>query len=112
VLAEEVPRTILGEGVETDEIVDRTRPGSGRGCRALLHAAALLRVLGLVRPGRQQANISFDCYLFAICRRHEIRSQCGVVRPFPHRNGILAKSPFGIDVRHNDRAMEGVPVFP
>src|SRR5215510_4710199 len=49
--------------------------------------------------------------LFAICRRHEIRSQCGVVRLFPHRNGIVAKSPFGIDVRHNDRAMEGVPVF-
>ena len=50
--------------------------------------------------------------LFAICRRHEIRSQCGVVGPFPRRNGILAKSPFGIDVRHNDRAMERVPVFP
>jgi hypothetical protein len=60
-----------------------------------------------VRPG-----FSFERYLFAICRRHEIRSRCGVVGPFPHRNGIVAKSPFGIDVRHNDRAMEGLPIFP
>jgi hypothetical protein len=67
---------------------------------------------GLVRPGRQRVNISFERYLFAICRRHEIRSQCGVVGPFPHRNGILATFPFGIDVRHDDRAMEGFPVFP
>src|SRR5262245_11446921 len=50
--------------------------------------------------------------LFAICRRHEIRSQWGVVGLFPHRNGILPTFPFGIDVRHVDRAMEGFPVFP
>ena len=50
--------------------------------------------------------------LFAICRRHEIRCQWGVVGPFPHRNGILAAFPFGIDVRHDDRAMEGFPIFP
>jgi hypothetical protein len=50
--------------------------------------------------------------LFAICRRHEIRSQWGVVGLFPHRNGILPTFPFGIDVRHDDRAMEGFPVFP
>jgi hypothetical protein len=67
---------------------------------------------GLVRSDRQRVNISFERYLFAICGRHEIRCQWGVVGPFPHRNGIVAKSPFGIDVRRNDRAMEGVPVFP
>jgi hypothetical protein len=104
VLPEEVPRTIL-VGRRIDEIVTGP-PGPG--------AEGPARGLGdgLVRPGRQRLNISFECYLFGICRRHEIRSRCGVVRPFPHRNGIVAKSPFRIDVRHNDRAMEGVPVFP
>ena len=67
---------------------------------------------GLVRFDRQRVNISFERYLFAICRRHEIRCQWGVVGPFPHRNGILAAFPFGIDVRHDDRAMEGLPIFP
>jgi hypothetical protein len=72
---------------------------------------------GLVRFDRQQVisaqvNISFERYLFAICGRHEIRCQWGVVGPFPRRNGILAAFPFGIDVRHDDRAMEGLPIFP
>jgi hypothetical protein len=66
----------------------------------------------LVRSDRQRVNISFERYLFAICRRHEIRCQWGVVGPFPHRNGILAAFPFVIDVRHDDRAMEGLPIFP
>jgi hypothetical protein len=108
VLAEEVPRTILvGRRNRRDRRPDRPGPAEGA-------AGVCARgfVKSLVRPGRQRANISFERDLFAICRRHEIRSQCGMVRPFPHRNGIVAKSPFGIDVRHNDRAMEGVPVFP
>jgi hypothetical protein len=89
------------------------RPALTRRARFRTRGAACARVRnGLVRPGRQRVNISFERYLFAICRRHEIRSQCGVVGPFPHRNGILPTFPFGIDVRHDDRAMEGFPVFP
>jgi hypothetical protein len=111
VLAEEVPRTILvGRRNRRDRRPDR--PARAEGCRGRLRTAALLRVLGLVRPWSPAGEYQLRTLLFAICRRHEIRSRCGVVRPFPHRNGIVAKSPFGIDVRHNDRAMEGVPVFP
>jgi hypothetical protein len=65
-------------------------------------------------PGadRQRMKISLDRYLFAICRRDEVCSDCGLVRPFPHRNGIMAESPVGIGVRHNDRTLEGIPVLP
>jgi hypothetical protein len=65
----------------------------------------------LMRPSRQYIGYQFRT-LFVICRRLEIRSQSGVVGTFPHRNGILATFSFGIDVRHDDRAMEGFPVFP
>lgn len=61
---------------------------------------------------RQRTKSALEGYLFAICGRNEIPSYCGLVRPFPHRNGIMAEPPFGIGIRHNDRAMEGLPVFP
>ena len=64
-----------------------------------------------VVSNQQIENISASIAV-AICRRHEIRSESRVVRPFPHRNGILATFPFGIDIRHDDRATEGLPVFP
>jgi hypothetical protein len=41
-----------------------------------------------------------------------VASLARVVRLFPHRNGILATFPFGIDIRPDDRATEGFPVFP
>jgi hypothetical protein len=141
-LPEEVPRAILvGRRTDESVRPDRPGPGRGCRGRLRAAAATTPPVVGLtdarrvewriaslhgrpaanpprqdsapgVRPGRQRVNISFERYLFAICRRHEIRSQCGVVGPFPRRNGILATFPFGIDVRHDDRAMEGFPVFP
>jgi hypothetical protein len=61
--------------------------------------------------GKDKVGYQFRT-LFVICRRLESRSQSGVVATFPHRNGILATFSFGIDVRHDDRAMEGFPVFP
>src|SRR6516225_9222874 len=107
VLPEEVPTTIL-VGRRTDEIVRPDRPAPGRGCRGRLRAAVCTSGAAWSPAGEYQLRT----LLFAICRRHEIRCQWGVVGAFPHRNGILATFPFGIDVRHDDRAMEGFPIFP
>jgi hypothetical protein len=65
----------------------------------------------MLRFGRQQVNISFERYYLRSAVDTRFVANAGVP-PFPHRNGIVAKSPFGIDVWHNNRAMEGVPVFP
>jgi len=91
VLPEQVPRTILVRA-SNDETVRADRPGPGRGCLGRLRAAPLLRVRppgqscrpdprqpaapgpapevrparglenGLVRPGRQRVNVSFERY--------------------------------------------------
>jgi hypothetical protein len=91
--AETIPRTILRASCQGRLVA---RPIAGRPPGAV----------------RQRIKISLDWYLFPICRRDEICSDCGPVRPFPRRNRIMAESPVGIDVRHNDRTLEGIPVLP
>jgi hypothetical protein len=64
----------------------------------------------LLRLGHQQVK----CQLPALSRSAvdaRLSSKSGLVGSFPRRNGILATFPFGINVRHDNRATEGLPVF-